>query len=306
MTRVAPLPSDLHRNAVGFIGLGLLGQAMALRLQTQGFAVVAWNREPERHAPLDAAGGTTAGSPREVAERCDVLCLCLLDGKAVRDVMFGANGVTQASPRARTVLDFSTLDPQETRDIAAEASAAGVDWIDAPVSGGPDAAATGALTVMVGGRADAVQGVEFILNAVSAQATHLGAVGSGQAMKVINQALVGGTFVLLAEALALARALGLPTASVPACLAGGMADSVALQRAWPRMEAEDFAPPTGRASQMLKDLKNIDGIRGLVGLNLPLMEAAMTQYQTYVDHGAGDQETVSITRLYAGSTRAND
>jgi 3-hydroxyisobutyrate dehydrogenase len=291
--------SDPRTTTVGFIGLGLLGQAMALRLQSQGFEVVGWNREPERQAMLIEAGASIAASPGEVAERCGVLCLCVLDATAVRDVMFGPRGVVHASTRVRTVLDFSTVDPAQTRAIAGEALAAGIDWIDAPVSGGPVAAKTGALTVMVGGRPEAVQGVERILNAVAARVTHLGPAGAGQAMKVVNQALVGGTFVLLAEAMALARELGLPAASVPSCLAGGMADSVALQQAWPRMVREDFTPPTGRASQMLKDLECVDRLRELAGLNLPLLETASEQYRNYVDGGAGDDETVSITRLYA-------
>ncbi len=284
---------------VGFIGLGLLGQAIALRLRSRGFDVVAWNRESERHAPLAAAGARIAGSPREIADACDVLCLCVLDAKAVRNVLFGAQGVLKATHRPRIVVDFSTIDPDITREIAASASAAGItDWVDAPVSGGPAEAEVGMLTLMVGGQIEAVRSVDPILRSIAANATHLGDVGSGQAMKVVNQALVGSTFVMLAEALALVRELGLPAATVPACLRGGMADSVGLQRAWPRMVNEDFTPPTGRAAQMLKDLKCVDRIRSSANLSLPLMETTLTQYQHYVDSGAGDDETVSITQLY--------
>lgn len=295
--------NDLQTVAVGFVGLGLLGQAMALRLKSQGFDVVAWNRERERCAPLAAAGASIAGSPGEVAERCDVVCLCVLDAKAVRSVMFGTDGIATAAASGQTVLDFSTVDPAETRAIAAEALAAGIDWIDAPVSGGPVAAQAGTLTVMVGGGSDAVRGVERILDTVASKVTHVGPVGSGQSMKVVNQALVGATFVLLAEAMALARGLGLPVASVPSCLAGGMADSVALQQAWPRMAQEDFTPPTGRASQMLKDLECVDRLREVAGLGLPMLETATKQYRDYVAIGAGDEETVSIGRLYRPRTR---
>ncbi len=284
---------------IGFIGLGLLGQAMALRLKSRGFDVIAWNREPERHAPLKEAGARIAASPREVAQACDVLCLCVLDAEAVRDVMFGAEGVVRAKHRPHTVVDFSTMHPQATREIAVAASAAGIpDWIDAPVSGGPAAAEGGHLTAMVGGRSEALRNVDSILRAVAANSTHLGDVGSGQAMKAVNQALVGSTFVMLAEALALVRQLGLPAAAVPACLEGGMADSVGLQRVWPRMVAEDFTPPTGRAAQLLKDLKSVDQMRDVAKLSLPLIEAATAQYQRYVDSGAGNDETVSISRLY--------
>ena len=117
-------------------------------------------------------------------------------------------------------------------------------------------------------------------------------------MKAVNQALVGSTFVMLAEVLALVRKLGLPAAAVPACLEGGMADSVGLQRVWQRMVAEEFTPPTGRAAQMLKDLRSVDQMRQAAKLGLPLIETAIAQYQRYVDSGAGNDETVAISRLY--------
>ncbi len=292
----------MSSRAIGFIGLGLLGQAIALRLRSQGHDLIVWNREPERHAALAAAGARVAGSPHEVAQACDVLCLCVLDASAVREVMFGEQGVVQATRRPHTVVDFSTTDPQDTREIAATSLAAGIaHWVDAPVSGGPAAAESGQLIAMVGGRAEAVREVESILSAVAVKSMRVGEVGSGQAMKVINQSLVGGTFVMLAEALALVRKLGLPAAAVPACLEGGMADSVGLQRVWPRMVAEDFMPPTGRAAQLLKDLKGVERARVAAKLNLPLMEIATAQYQRYCDSGSGDEETVSISRLYSGS-----
>lgn len=291
----------MSSRAIGFIGLGLLGQAIALRLRSQGHDLIVWNREPERQAALAAAGAQVAESPREVAQACDLLCLCVLDASAVREVMFGEQGVVQATRRPDAVVDFSTTDPEATREIAAASAAAGIaHWVDAPVSGGPAAAESGQLIAMLGGRAEAVRQVDPILRAVAVKSMHVGEVGSGQAMKTVNQALVGGTFVMLAEALALVRELGLPAATVPACLEGGMADSVGLQRVWPRMVAEDFTPPTGRAAQLLKDLKAVERTRVAARLNLPLMEVAAAQYQRYVDSGAGDEETVSISRLYNG------
>ncbi len=284
---------------VGFIGLGILGQAMALRLVQQGFDLVVWNRELERSVPLAAAGALVAESPAEVAARCGTVCLCVLDGAAVRDVVFGAQGLVQAPPAPRTIIDFSTVPPDQTRALAQRAQASGLRWIDAPVSGGPAAAATGSLTLMFGGAGDDVARVEPLLQAVASRRTHLGEVGSGQDMKVVNQALVGGTAVLLAEALTLARQMGLPLAKVPACLEGGLADSVGLQKIWPRMVAEDFEPPSGRAAQLLKDLWVVDAAREAGELTLPLLQAAIGQYRAYVEErGAGDAETFSITRLY--------
>ena len=289
------------RPPIGFIGLGLLGQPMALRLARQGFPVVVWNREPERCAPLVEAGAVQASSPAHVAAQCSTVCLCVLDATAVQDVVFGKQGMVQAPRARRIVLDFSTVAPDKTRDLALRARDVDLHWIDAPVSGGPAAAATGSLTLMFGGADGDVASVEPLLQAVASRRTHVGAVGSGQEMKVINQALVGGTSVLLAEALTLARSLGLPLDKVPACLEGGLADSAGLQKIWPRMASEAFDPPTGRAAQLLKDLENVDALRQSGGLDLPLLQAAIGQYRAYVNvRGAGEAETFSITRLYQG------
>lgn len=285
--------------AIGFIGLGLLGQAMALRLAQQGFALVVWNREPERCTALAEAGAVVAASPQEVARQCDVVCLCVIDGGAVRDVVFGPQGLVQAPRVPRILVDFSTVDPGETRAIAAQATEADLRWIDAPVSGGPAAALAGQLTLMCGADAKHLAAVQPVLAALATRRTHVGAVGSGQEMKVLNQALVGATAVMLAEVLTLARSLGLPLELVPSCLEAGLADSVGLQRIWPRMASEQYEPPTGRASQMLKDLENVDSLRAGGELELPLLQAAVAQYRTYVkERGAGDAETFSIPRLY--------
>lgn len=284
---------------IGFIGLGLLGQAMALRLAQQGFPLVVWNRELERSAPLAAAGATVAVSPAEVAARCGTVCLCVLDGGAVQDVVFGPQGLAQSARAPRRIVDFSTVPPEQTRELARRAQAIGLRWIDAPVSGGPAAAADGGLTVMYGAAPEDAAAVEPLLQAVARRRTHLGAVGSGQDMKVVNQALVGGTAVLLAEALALARRMGLPVEKIPACLEGGLADSVGLQKLWPRMAAEAFDPPSGRAAQLLKDLRAVSAAREAAALQLPVLQAAIDQYRAYVEeHGAGEAETFSIARMY--------
>ncbi len=293
-SRIASSPA-----AIGFIGLGLLGQAMALRLAQQGFQLLVWNREPERCTALAEVGAMVAASPQEVARRCDVICLCVIDGGAVRDVVFGPQGLIGAPRAPRTVVDFSTVNPGETRAIAAQAAVLNLRWIDAPVSGGPAAALAGQLTMMCGAEAEHLAAVQPVLAALATRRAHVGTVGSGQEMKVLNQALVGATAVMLAEVLTLARSLGLPIELVPSCLETGLADSVGLQRIWPRMAAEQYAPPTGRASQMLKDLENVDSLRSGGKLELPLLQTAVAQYRTYVnERGAGDTETFSIPRLY--------
>ncbi|MDR3101001.1 MAG: NAD(P)-dependent oxidoreductase [Paraburkholderia sp.] len=298
-------------STIGFIGLGLMGQSIALRLAESGYRLCVWNRESDRYGLLKAAGAAIADSPREVARECDVVCLCVLDAAAVEAVVFGEHGLLSATNRLpgtnrlpatnrlRLIVDFSTVQPDDTRSFARRAAGASCAWIDAPVSGGPDAAKRGELTLMLGGPLDAVRRATPLLSHLGSRISHVGDTGKGQEMKVLNQALVGTTFVMLAEALALARRLGLPLEAVPRCLEGGFADSAGLQRVWPRMAAEGFEPPTGRAGQMLKDLKNVDAVRSSTGVALPLLEAALEQYRRYVESAGPEVETVSISRLYS-------
>ncbi len=286
-------------SVIGFIGLGLLGQAMALRLVKQGFTLVVWNREPERSIALADVGARVASSPQEVAELCSVICVCVINGRAVHDVMFGSQGITLASQMDRIVIDFSTVPPDETREIATAAVKHAIRWMDAPLSGGPAAALKGELTAMVGGCAEDMSATSQIFSAVANRVTHVGTVGKGQEMKVVNQALVGATFVMLAEVLALTRGLGLDPAIVPQCLEGGFGDSVALQRVWSIMAGDRFDPPTGRAAQLLKDLHHVDELRGKCGLTLPVVESAIGQYASYVqDQGGASRDTLSISRMY--------
>ncbi|MCG5072074.1 NAD(P)-dependent oxidoreductase [Paraburkholderia tagetis] len=286
-------------STIGFIGLGLMGQSIALRLAASGYRLCVWNRESDRYGPLKTAGAVIADSPREVALACDVVCLCVLDAAAVEEVAFGEHGLLPETNRLRLIIDFSTVQPDDTRSFARRAARASCAWIDSPVSGGPDAAQRGELTLMLGGPQDAVRRAMPLLAHLGSRISHVGDTGKGQEMKVLNQALVGTTFVMLAEALALARRLGLPLEAVPRCLEGGFADSAGLQRVWPRMAAEGFDPPTGRAGQMLKDLKNVDAVRSSTGVALPLLEAALEQYRRYVDSAGPEVETVSISRLYS-------
>jgi 3-hydroxyisobutyrate dehydrogenase len=284
---------------VGWIGVGLLGEAMVERLLGSGHEVVAWNREPESLARVVARGAVPASSPAEVGRAADVVCLCVIDTAAVEEVVFGRKGIVRGPPRARILLDHSTAMPEPTARMAARLAAeAGMAWVDAPVSGGPGFAREGRLTLMVGGDDAAVEGVRPLFGDVAANATHLGPVGSGQMAKVINQAICGVGYVMLAEAVRLAEASGLDAGRIPGALAGGHADSVLLRYAFPKMAMKDFDPPASLVRQMLKDLRNVESEAGRLGLCLPLVEAAAARFQAYYDAGGALRETASVIRLY--------
>jgi 3-hydroxyisobutyrate dehydrogenase len=283
---------------LGLVGLGLMGSAMALRLRARGRPLTVWNLEPERVPPIVAAGAVAADSPAAVAAASDVVLLCVLDTPAVERCVFGDEGIARGAASGALLIDLSTADPAATRAMAARlAREAGMAWVDAPVSGGPPAARDGTLTVMAGGDAAAFARAQPVLADLAANLTHVGAVGAGQIAKVINQAIVGTGYVVMAEALALAEAAGIDAAKLPACLAGGHADSALLQRVYPQMQARAFEPPRGYARQLAKDLVAVRAVAHDLGLALPVVEQAVTQYTAYA-HDNPLADSASVSRAY--------
>lgn len=282
------------RPRIGFIGLGLMGAPMARRLIAQGWQVTAWNLEPERHA--EVPGGAIAADPAAVRAASDIVILCVLDGYAVEEVCFGERGLVRADG-AGALIDTSTINPDRTRELAARLKTdAGMSWIDAPMSGGPPLAAKGQLTMLVGGDAADITQVQPVLDDLAANVTHLGPLGAGQTAKIINQAIVGTSYVLMAEVLAMAKAAGLDAARLPAALAGGLADSQALQRVYVQQAEGDYTPPKGYARQLDKDLLNVAGFATACGLELPLVEHVVRHYHDWAqDHPMEDGTSIALS-----------
>lgn len=228
--------------SLGFIGLGLMGSAMAQRLFDDGYRLTVWNLEPDRAEAFAKQGATVAATPAEVALASDIVLLCVLDTAAVESVVFGPSGVSGAARAGAVLVDHSTANPLPTADMAARLLAErGVNWIDAPVSGGPSFARERQLTIMAGGEAAIFARIEPVLRSYARNLTLMGPPGAGQMAKVINQAISGTSHVLMAEVLRLAEASGIDAARIPQCLAGGHADSTMLHfasaHAGPRLRA---------------------------------------------------------------------
>ncbi|MDN8614887.1 NAD(P)-dependent oxidoreductase [Variovorax ginsengisoli] len=285
---------------IGFIGIGLMGEAMCRRLLARGHGVTVWNREPERVQLVLPFGATAAASPAEVAAATDIVLLCVFDDQAVEDCVLGELGVARVQDLAnRLLIDLSTITPASTRDLAARAARqAGLRWIDAPVSGGPAAALEGSLTIMTGGTAEDMAEAAPILDCLGSNVTHMGPLGAGQTAKVLNQAIVGAGFVLMSEVALLAEAAGIDATRLPSCLAGGLADSMLLQNIYPRIHARTFDPPIGYARQLSKDMQAVRAFARDNGCDLPLMEEAAERYAAYVGSGAAMADSTSIIRLY--------
>jgi 3-hydroxyisobutyrate dehydrogenase len=284
------------RGRLGFVGLGLMGAPMTRRLLAQGWTVTVWNREPERYD--ETPGAQVADSPAAVRAASDIVLFCVLDAKAVEECCFGPHGLVQAPAGAALLIDTSTINPDRTLDLATRLQAqTGMRWVDAPLSGGPELAGKGQLTILAGGDETAVAAAEPVLRDLAANLTHLGPLGAGQTAKIVNQAIVGVSYLLMAETLALAEGAGLDAARLPAALAGGLADSQTLQRIYPQMQARAYDPPKGYARQLDKDLRNLADFIDAHGLDLPLIRAAVARYHDYAKDN-GMQDSASVARAY--------
>ena len=288
-----------QRPRLGFLGTGIMGSQMTLRLLERGWTVTAWNLEPAALDPLVAAGASRAASPAGVAHASDIVLLCVLNTEAVEAVVFGPSGAAEGARAGLLIVDHSTADPAATRAMAERwRGAGGAGWVDAPVSGGPGAARDGSLTIMAGGEDADVRTAAAVMRDLAGNLTHVGPPGAGQTVKLINQALVCTGYAVMAEALILAEAAGLDASRLPAALAGGHADGSLLRKLYPQMQARDFDPPRGYARQLLKDLKAVTTFAHGLGLGLPVIESATAQYAEYVAGGNALADSASIIRFY--------
>ncbi len=287
----------MTRPVVGFIGLGLMGTGATRRLRGTGYRVIGYDIRPEQIAAASAWGVEPATSPAEVGRSSDIVLTSLTTTAALASVVEGPDGLTSAGAiRAKVVVDLSTSEIAETQRLAALLAADGMDFIDAPVSGGPAAAQDGTLAIMAGGSVDAITVVRPVMEQLG-RFTHMGAVGAGQATKLVNQALVLTNYCVIAEALRLAEAYGIDAAKVPEALATGHAGSNLLPVLFERMLARDFAP-RGYARQVLKDLEMLNDAAHDKKLALPMAGQALTLYRLLNAAGKSELDGAAILTLW--------
>ena len=242
---------------IGFIGTGLMGLPMVMRLLEAGYPVTVWNRSVEKTRPATDAGATLAGTPAELAASSDVVMCCLTDAAAIETVIFGDDGVSSVQGPS-LLIDFSSMDPGQTVEFSQRLRGLnGTGWLDAPVSGGTPAAQTGTLTIMAGGAEDDFARARPLLDPLARRVTHMGPSGAGQMTKLVNQIISGCTMAIVAEAVNFAKKSGVDATRLTGALAGGFADSKPFQLLAPRMAAENFKDPLGTVAMMLKDLDTV-------------------------------------------------
>lgn len=283
---------------IGFIGLGLMGQGFVRRLIERGHVVTGYDIVAEKLAAATAHGVRPAQSPAQVANECQLVMLSVISTDAVGQVVFGPGGVAETATPGKILIDFSTTEAPVTRQLADRLRReTGMGWIDAPVSGGPEAALSGTLAVMAGGDEVDFAVVSEVLGDVASVLTHMGPVGAGQVTKMVNQILVLNTYAVLAEALSLAEAGGVDAAKIPAALASGHAGSNLLRAVFPRLIERDFAP-RGYARQVLKDLDMVKDLARGLKVPTPMSSQAAELYRILVAKGHGEIDGTAILKLY--------
>lgn len=283
---------------LGYIGTGLMGAPMAARLLDAGYALSVWNRTAAKATPLVDQGASMGGSPAEVAGRSDIVFLCLTDTSAVEEAVFGENGVAKAARKGAVLVDFSSIQPDATVKMAEQLKAeTGMDWIDAPVSGGVPGAKAGTLAIMAGGDQSAFRRVEDVVLKMAARFTLMGPSGAGQTTKLCNQVIVGCTMAVLAEAARLAINAGVDAARLPEALAGGFADSKPLQIFLPRMVNAQHEPPLGHVYTMLKDLDSVCDLARSCTSPVPFTAMAAEQFRLLTVRGGETADALEIFKL---------
>lgn len=254
---------------IAFIGLGIMGSPMAVHLASAGHAVAGYNRTPSKTGPLVAAGGRAAASIADAVADATVVCLMLPDSPDVQMVLSGEGGVFAAAKPGTLIIDFSTIRPDVTVDLARRGAEQDLRVLDAPVSGGEAGAKNATLSIMVGGDKAYFDVAKPIFDTVGKTVVHVGPSGAGQTVKAANQLIVAANIEALAEAVVFLEAYGVDTAAALQVLGGGLAGSKVLEQKRDNMLARSFQPGF-RIELHHKDLGIVSAAAREAGVVIPL------------------------------------
>ena len=291
----------MAKPAIGFLGLGMMGGQMARRLVSSGYAVTGYDIDPARMRDCAEAGAKLADSPARVAEVADVVLSSLTDPAAVRRAYLGEDGVLAAVRRGATLIDLSTIDPDTWREVAAAAMARGADCLDAPISGGPADAGSGGLVFMVGGEAAVLESVRPVLDALARELHHVGPLGSGYIVKLVNNVMSMGNMVVAAEAMVLGVRAGMDPARLFEILKNSGGRSHHFLKRMPSVLAGDFSPSFSIALSR-KDVGLALTLAASLGMPMHVASAVKQVYETAMADGLGNQDMAAVTKLYEAWT----
>lgn len=281
--------------SVGVIGLGIMGSGMASNLVAKGHDLVVWNRTPARMDPLVDEGAVAAGSPADLAARCDVVLICVSDTPDVEAVVEGPGGVLEGVSKGSLIVDHSTISPAATVRLAAVVAEREGSWLDAPVSGGSEGAANGTLSIMVGGGANDLERAMPYFEAYGTTITHVGPIGAGQQVKIVNQILVVVNQLAASEALLFAQQAGLDLGSTIDAVRDGAAGSWMLANRGPQMIERDWRPGFSIDLQQ-KDLRLVLDAADELGVPLPGTALVFQLYRGLQNRGLGAEGNHALVK----------
>ena len=281
---------------VGFIGLGIMGKPMAKNLMEAGYDLVVHNRSPEKAEELAGEGATAAGTPREVAEGCDVVITMLPDSPQVEEVLSGEGGVFEGVREGALIVDMSTISPVVTESLSARAKEKGASLLDAPVSGGDVGAIEGTLSIMVGGSEEDFERAKPLFEVMGKTVTHVGPTGAGQVTKAANQIVVALTIEAVSEALVLGSKGGVSPEKILDVLGGGLAGNKVMEVKREKFLSHNFDPGF-RSELHHKDLGIALAAGREYGVALPVTAVVDQMLLTMRRKGWGGEDHSALLRI---------
>jgi 3-hydroxyisobutyrate dehydrogenase-like beta-hydroxyacid dehydrogenase len=283
---------------VAFLGLGIMGRAMATNLSKAGHEVTVWNRT----AGKDVEGARTVASPAEAARGAEVVWMCVSDTEAVKTVLFGAQGVHESLEQGMTIVDSSTISPSATRQFAERVRAVGVDYVDAPMTGSKVGAESGTLIFIVGGEDGSIERVKPLFAAMGKKIFRMGETGKGQTAKLVMNLQIALIYEGFAEALTLATKLGVDADVLLPLIQASMVHSGVVEYKAPFVLKRDFSP-NFPLRLMYKDLRLALDAAKEVRVKLPGLETVEEIYEVAAEDGHGDLDyaaTLTLLEKWAG------
>lgn len=282
---------------VGFIGLGIMGRPMAKNLLKAGHELVVCDFNKEAVADVVAAGATAAENGAEIAKACDVIITMVPNSPHVRAVCLGENGIIEGGSEKTVVIDMSSIDPTESKAIAAELAKKGIDMMDCPVSGGEPKAIDGTLSVMCGGKKETWDKYYDLLMCMAGSVVYVGEIGSGNVAKLANQMVVACNIGAVAEALTFAKKAGTDPELVYQAIRGGLAGSTVMDAKAPMMLAGNYKPGF-RIELHIKDLTNALNAAHAINMPVPMTAQMMEVMQELKCHEEEKNDHSDIVKYY--------
>ncbi|NIQ05700.1 MAG: NAD(P)-dependent oxidoreductase [Candidatus Korarchaeota archaeon] len=287
---------DKKQKTIGFIGLGTMGLPMSKNLIEAGYPLVVWNRTESKMEEPVSMGATPAESPKEVAEKSDVVITIVGDSPDVKEVVLGHSGIIEGAKPGLFLIDMTSISPIATHEIADALEEKDVKILDAPVSGGDIGAKKGTLSIMVGGPKEVFKECRPILEVLGKRITYMGDTGSGQATKLCNQAICALHIQAMCEGLTLGAKFGLKLDRLLDVLTAGYANSRILSHLGPKIAEGDFEPGFKMRHQV-KDLKNVIASAHELNVSLPGTSLAYDLFRSVKAMGLGEKGTQAFIKV---------